>query len=682
MTPALAWAWSAFAAIQAPVEFPSRIDLVTLDAVVVDGRGRPVSDLARDEFVVREDGVPREIVSFERFGDAPTPARVEAAASPNPRGAASPEPRPGGVFALIVDDQGLAGRELEDTRDAIVRFVATLRDGDEVTLAATSGAAWWTTTLPEGREDLLAIAGRLRGQATGASLAFDHISDYEAFAIRDHEDAGMISRVVRRWTVNGACVMVQGRQDPGCPSRVRAMAAAVDGMRRKRTRSLLATLRRTLEAFAPHRGRKSILLFSRGFLQDSDSTAQEGAARAREANAAVYFIDARGLQAAPGLHTAADAGAPDSRDFVRMGAEAGALESGGAQALASETGGVSFRNTNDLGAAAALVADEARAYYLLGFLPRSDRKPGDWRRLAVEVTRPGVSVRTRKGYTLAAGTPEPPDRQAAAGKPSAAMTAALDSPRAVSGIPLRARAFVFEPRPKDRSRVLIAAEFDASGLRFEGRGAERAARLALGVAVTHRDTGVTQELHEQVVVRAGEADAPRWRSVAREVDLAAGTAQARVVLRDPEARLAGAVSHRFEVPSPDALRVTTPIVTDRVQRSGADDDHPRAAIVVARVFRPRGPLYCEFEVLGAKTEGRVPRVSAGIEVRAADGRTVRHAPPTPIAPDGGGRLLRLVGIVLDGLPEGDYRLVLDVRDQIAGTRLERVEPFTLRESRD
>ena len=662
--------------------FPAQVELVTLDAVVVDGKGRPVLDLTRDEFVVKEDGVAQEIVSFERFGaDGGLPDAV--AAAPAATAGAPAPPTGGAAFALIVDDQELGEREARDTRDGLARFVTSaLRNGDGVTLATTSGTAWWTTTIPEGREDLLAIVGQLQGREPDASRAFDYMSDYEAFAIRDREDSTMIARIVQRWTATGACFMVQGRQDPGCPARVRATAAAVDGIRKKRTLLLLATLRRTLAALAQGRGRKSILLYSRGFLQDSDPTAREVAAAAREANAAVYFIDARGLQAQPGMPSAADAGTPNPSDFGRAGFEAGVMESGGTQALADETGGFSFRNTNDLGAAAARVASESRAYYLLGFHPRSDKEAGDWRNLKVEVTRPDLTVRTRKGYSLRSVRGEP-GREASvpgAGKPSAVMTAALDSAPPADGIPLRAMAFVFEPRAKKRTRVLVAAEFDARHLRFEGSGGRRAARLAFSVAVTHRDTGVMQESHEQVEVRAGEGEVPGWRSLAREFDLDAGVSQARVVLRDARAGAMGAVSHRFEVPSPDVLRLTTPILTDRVERGKGADDHPLAAIAINRVFRPRGLLYCEFEVLGAKADPvlRAPRVTGGVEVRTADGGIVRKGEPTPIATDLRGRVVRLIGIGMDGLPEGDYKLVLDVRDEVSGTGIERQEPFALR----
>jgi hypothetical protein len=102
--------------------------------------------------------------------------------------------------------------------------------------------------------------------------------------------------------------------------------------------------------------------------------------------------------------------------------------------------------------------------------------------------------------------------------------------------------------------------------------------------------------------------------------------------------------------------------------------------VVGRVFHPPGPVYCEFEVLGAALDPgpRAPRVAAGVEVRAAGGRTVLKVEATRIAPDARGRLVRLVGIGLEGLPEGDYEVVLDVRDEVSGTRVDRAEAFTLR----
>ena len=87
MSPGVAWACLGAALAQVPnPEFPSQVELVTLDAVVVDQKGRPVLDLTRDEFVVKEDGVAQEIVSFERVGSDEDPLRRRAAVSGGDRG--------------------------------------------------------------------------------------------------------------------------------------------------------------------------------------------------------------------------------------------------------------------------------------------------------------------------------------------------------------------------------------------------------------------------------------------------------------------------------------------------------------------------------------------------------------------------------------------------------------------
>jgi hypothetical protein len=238
---------------------------------------------------------------------------------------------------------------------------------------------------------------------------------------------------------------------------------------------------------------------------------------------------------------------------------------------------------------------------------------------------------------------------------------------------------VLEPRGKDTTRVMIAAELDATHLTFQGTGKSRTARLEVTAAATLRDTGKTFYSDERVEVRVAEGETPGWRSVAREFDLPAGVAQARLVVRDPATGAMGAVAQRLEVPPAGTLRLSTPIVSDQVIRPTTRDEKPSAAVAAHRTFAPGGGLYCEFEVFGAardRADG-ASRVSSGLEVRAADGTVVRQGPPTRIASDREGRVVRLVGLDLGGLAEGPYELVLDVRDEVGGGRIERREPFTI-----
>src|SRR5215470_7178046 len=54
--------------------FPSQVELITVDAVVLDAAGRPVPGLTKDDFVVKEDGRVQEVQSFEAFVAEPAEA--------------------------------------------------------------------------------------------------------------------------------------------------------------------------------------------------------------------------------------------------------------------------------------------------------------------------------------------------------------------------------------------------------------------------------------------------------------------------------------------------------------------------------------------------------------------------------------------------------------------------------
>ena len=134
------------------------------------------------------------------------------------------------------------------------------------------------------------------------------------------------------------------------------------------------------------------------------------------------------------------------------------------------------------------------------------------------------------------------------------------------------------------------------------------------------------------------------------------------MVRDPASGAIGSVLQRLEVPFPGEFRVSTPILTDRVE-PGRDPGSLRGRRSRRTAcFRPGGGLYCQYEVFGAALPGgAAPRVDASFELRRADGETVRKAPPTPIAVGADGRLVRMVGASLEGLDEGAYELVLEVR---------------------
>lgn len=691
-----------------PPTFSSQVELVTVDAVVLDGGGNLVRGLSAADFVLLEDGQPQPIASFEAFdaGAAP-PATAPAATGPVATNHALPQPA-GRPFVLLVDDMSLAPARQDDVRKAIARFVADgLRDGDEVTFATTSNDIWWNARLPGGRADLLALAERVRGRRL-AETALDAISEWEAYRITDVEgmedgqrgrpgeftpaDQGpptggpppppgapgtnMTERVRQRFLRSGACDPLE--PPSYCYARVRARAQVVDARRRARTGDVLAAVDRAVFALTGVRGRKSLLLLTEGFLSDPGlGSVQQVAGRCREANIAVYAVDVRGLVAGVEGMRATDMAAPNVPELGAMQAEEVDLQSAGSAGLAEDTGGFAVRNTNDLAGGAVRAASESRVYYLLGYAPATGKGPADWRRLKVEVKREGLRVRARRGYTLrssseiaaaAAAQLAPAAGQKPAMPPDVAR--AMANGRVSDAIPLRALAYLLEDRPDGTVRAVIAVEADTRSLANLGGAGEARATVSLSIASTHRDSGRTVQAAELVKVDA--APSQRWEGwlvLSRAFDVPPGVNQARVVVRDEFLGRMGTLVLRYEVPPPGSLRVSTPLITDRV--TAARDGSPaRPALVARREFAPVGPLYCQFQVYGAAS------VEASVELRHRDGRVVRRSAPGPLAADPAGRLTGFLAVPIDGIAQGEYDLVLRVDDK-AGRTTERIEPLRI-----
>ena len=68
--------------------------------------------------------------------------------------------------------------------------------------------------------------------------------------------------------------------------------------------------------------------------------------------------------------------------------------------LAQETGGRSFFPTKveDLNGVYAQIADELASQYTIGYTSRNQRRDGAWRRVVVQVLKPNLTPRTKRGY--------------------------------------------------------------------------------------------------------------------------------------------------------------------------------------------------------------------------------------------------------------------------------------------
>ena len=85
-------------AAQQPPQFEGAVDVVAVDANVVDEKGRPVPDLALEEFVVKVDGKSRRVISAEFFASRVSSPKAAPALASDPA-AATPRDHAGGRAA-------------------------------------------------------------------------------------------------------------------------------------------------------------------------------------------------------------------------------------------------------------------------------------------------------------------------------------------------------------------------------------------------------------------------------------------------------------------------------------------------------------------------------------------------------------------------------------------------------
>jgi hypothetical protein len=275
--------------------------------------------------------------------------------------------------------------------------------------------------------------------------------------------------------------------------------------------------------------------------------------------------------------------------------------------------------------------------------------------------------------------PGKPPREAAADKVRLPADVAryLATAHDDDAIPLRAMAYAFDRLPSGAPRTLLAVEIDTGRLANQGGEARARSVLTLSIAATHRDSGKSLRLDQRLEVDAGAIkDEEGWLTLSREFDLPPGVTQARVVVRDEFLRRLGALTLRFVVPEAAGLRLSTPILTDRVVT--VDQAGPARPVLTAhRDFKPAGRLYCQFQVFGSEGGSPAGPIEASYALRTRDGAILRQSDPSPIVPSSDGRLVRLLGLSMDGVAPGDYELVLRVEDKATGESRERVEPLRI-----
>ena len=712
--------------------FPSEASAITVDVVVLDDDGQPVRGLTRDDFTVREDGREETLVGFEaRDLSAPgdTTAEITSAGiSQVTTDNSGPTASPGRVFALLIDDLGISPPTATQLGPALAGWIRDQADPrDEITIMTTSGDLWWSDVVSRGRGDLLTVLGRVEGKRLEDSQRSESMSAWEAFRIIFAEDgigperadtvdgptagapAGsggirlvghtVVERVVQRFFDAGLCHCVPFDCNlPRCFGLVRQTANAVHETWRRRAESVYGAIGRLSKSLESVPGRKSILLVSEDFIQDTsvDRPFRDAIDASQKANTAIYFLGARGLTG-PSTFSVAQGGAEGSltrqgaparpQDTAMLAAEEGVLATGGAETLADATGGALTRS-NDLAAGLERMVLDSTAYYLLGYQPESP-PDGKWHDLDVDVNRPGVKVLARRGYMAArpndlARASESQERAARqdAGddeKSKRPLAPTLLAGSSRGGLPLRIAAYVQTNDGVGKARVQVVVEIDNSRVQIDRVPDPWRATLDLTILAAGLDRAPLVPFDERLHMSLDSGKVtPGWWLVSRDVWLPPGVTQLRVFVRDVLSGVSGLATLRLVVPDVAEPYLSTPLLTDRALPTSKPGEPPELVPTAHRHFGGKGPLYCQYELFtfGGQTLRGVPELLGSYLLQGPDGRVVSADQPTLIETEGR-RVVRRIVLPAERLAEGPYALTITVEDRLARHTLTARVPFVI-----
>jgi VWFA-related protein len=439
---------------QAPV-FRSGVDLVRLDIRVTDDDGRPIADLRPDEIRIREEGAARPVVLFQHVA-APRTTYAEAAARTIAGQVSTNQGSPRGhVYVFVFDEAHIRSGHEQRARAAADRFLRTrIRPGDRVALYSLPGPGAQVEFTADVARVLRALAS-VRGVADdvgiGAGMgAPGAMRVHEAYEIaRGHQEilerlatAAAASRAPTdtRTTSNRPTRDIDQEDDRAGVRRVliedaRAVTSRADG----ETRRFLVALADVIRTLRAVDGRKAIVLFSEGFEVDNVTHELEGvAAAAALSQSVVYAMDL-------------NARTSDASEEVPRGGEPMTEVRDRLQSLSiltGDTGGTLVIDASpQLDLALARIADTTEDYYIVGFTPDGGES-GGYRRVHVDVTRPGAHVNTRTGYA--------PNGAASLANRRQAIDAALRAPFPKQDLGLEYTTYALRGAAPDVLRIIVS----------------------------------------------------------------------------------------------------------------------------------------------------------------------------------------------------------------------------------
>ena len=521
-----------------PLTFRVEVNYVEVDAVVTDAQGNAVTDLTQADFDVLEDGRPQKVTAFSQVNiPIQRGERPLFASTPIEPDVQTNEAADGRLYLIVLDDLHTTFSNTPRVKAALRQFLeGSFGTNDLAAVVYTSGRARDGQDFTNNPRLLLASIDKFIGRNLPSATS-------ERFAANGRACAPASISGTRISPTLDPCEAERGFNARTSMSAVRRLADFMAGVRGRRKAMLLISEGISYDVTDVFNNRSANIVL--------DET-RDAIAAATRGNVAIYAIDPRGLAGVDGLAEIGGVPEESRNDSPARGFLSELqLSQMSLRTITGETGGFAALNRNDFAEAFARIVRENSSYYVLGYYPANDRRDGRFRRIEVRVKRPGLQVRSRRGYVAPRGrAPEPARAAAALGPAGSAAAEAMSSPIPVGGVPVTVFAAPYKGTPPNAS-VAVAVELDVNQFRFtEGNGTMNArAEVVFSAGDAEgkvRGSGrhaLDLTLRPETLARAKE----HGMRLVTQVDLPPGRYQLRVGVGEEGGR-AGSVLYDLEVP--------------------------------------------------------------------------------------------------------------------------------------
>jgi len=369
---------------QTPYTFHARSEVVLVNVTARDKKGSLVRDLTADDFTVLEDGKQQKVASFDIEN---TDAVPEPAAGPEQINVLGPlKPR---AEAKPAEAQP-AQLALKDRRLLILFFDLSAMQPDEIDRSTTAALKYVDQQMAPA--DLVSVV------SLGSAVRVEQ--DFTS-------DRALLKQALNRLNPSsgagfeeGSTGTTEGTPDTGQPFTADDTEYNVFNTDRR-----LEALRTVATAVSRIEQKKSLIYFSSGMNRtgiENQSELRAAINAAVRANLAIYSMDIRGLQVLVPGGEAQSASLRGTSPYSGR-ATLNALNSNFTTqetlvTLAGDTGGRAILDTNDFGQVFKRVQEDTSTYYMLGYHSSNPVRDGKFRRIVVQVRRPGLKLEYRRGY--------------------------------------------------------------------------------------------------------------------------------------------------------------------------------------------------------------------------------------------------------------------------------------------